>query len=105
MPVGHGHGEFAGDIGQRPDATNHDGRTTLSDKVDRQPCKRQNFDIIEQINEAGVTIFMVEQNANMALSIADRGYVLLTGSIVLADTAENLLANEDLRKAYLGEAD
>jgi len=66
---------------------------------------QQNFDIIEQINDAGVTIFMVEQNANMALSIADRGYVLLTGSIVLADTAENLLANEDLRKAYLGEAD
>ena len=66
---------------------------------------QQNFDIIEQINDAGVTVFMVEQNANMALSIADRGYVLLTGSIVLADTAENLLANEDLRKAYLGEAD
>ena len=66
---------------------------------------QQNFDIIQQINDAGVTVFMVEQNANMALSIADRGYVLLTGSIVLADTAENLLANEDLRKVYLGEAD
>lgn len=66
---------------------------------------QQNFDIIEQINEAGVTVFMVEQNANMALSIADRGYVLQTGRIVLADTAENLLANEDLRKAYLGEAE
>lgn len=65
---------------------------------------QQNFDIIEQINEDGVTVFMVEQNANMALSIADRGYVLLTGSIVLDDTAANLLANEDLRKAYLGEA-
>lgn len=66
---------------------------------------QQNFDIIQQINDAGVTVFMVEQNANMALSIADRGYVLLTGSIVLADTAENLLANEELRKVYLGEAD
>ena len=66
---------------------------------------QQNFDIIERINNEGVTVFMVEQNANMALSIADRGYVLLTGSIVLADTAENLLANEDLRKAYLGEAE
>jgi branched-chain amino acid transport system ATP-binding protein len=50
-------------------------------------------------------VFMVEQNANMALSIADRGYVLLTGRIVLDDTAVNLLANEDLRKAYLGEVD
>jgi branched-chain amino acid transport system ATP-binding protein len=65
---------------------------------------QQNFDIIQQINGDGVTVFMVEQNANMALSIADRGYVLLTGSIVLDDTAANLLANEDLRKAYLGEA-
>jgi branched-chain amino acid transport system ATP-binding protein len=65
---------------------------------------QQNFDIIQQINDDGVTVFMVEQNANMALSIADRGYVLLTGSIVLDDTAANLLANEDLRKAYLGEA-
>ncbi len=66
---------------------------------------QQNFDIIQQINDDGVTVFMVEQNANMALSIADRGYVLLTGSIVLADTAANLLANEDLRKAYLGETE
>jgi branched-chain amino acid transport system ATP-binding protein len=64
---------------------------------------QQNFDIIEQINEAGVTVFMVEQNANMALSIADRGYVLQTGRIVLDDTAEALMANEDLRKAYLGD--
>ena len=66
---------------------------------------QQNFDIIEQINNDGVTVFMVEQNANMALSIADRGYVLLTGSIVLEDTASNLLANEDLRKCYLGEVE
>ena len=66
---------------------------------------QQNFDIIERINGEGVTVFIVEQNANMALSIADRGYVLLTGRIVLDDTAEDLLANEDVSKAYLGEAD
>ncbi len=65
----------------------------------------QNFEIIQQINEAGTTVFVVEQNANMALSIADRGYVLQTGRIVLADTAESLLANPDMRKAYLGEVD
>jgi len=65
---------------------------------------QQNFDIIEQINDAGVTVFVVEQNANMALSIADRGYVLQTGRIVLDDTADGLLANADLRKAYLGDA-
>ena len=62
----------------------------------------QNFEIIQQINEAGVTVFVVEQNANMALSIADRGYVLQTGQIVLTDTAEGLLNNPDMRKAYLG---
>jgi branched-chain amino acid transport system ATP-binding protein len=65
----------------------------------------QNFDIIQQINDAGTTVFMVEQNANMALSISDRGYVLQTGQIVLDDTAEALLANPDMRKAYLGEVD
>ena len=65
----------------------------------------QNFEIIEQINKAGTTVFMVEQNANMALSIADRGYVLQTGQIVLTDTAEALLANPDMRKAYLGEVE
>ncbi|RPI25622.1 MAG: ABC transporter ATP-binding protein [Actinobacteria bacterium] len=64
---------------------------------------QQNFEIIDQINQAGTTVFVVEQNANMALSIADRGYVLQTGQIVLSDTAENLLANQDLRQAYLGE--
>ncbi len=62
----------------------------------------QNFEIIQQINQQGVAIFMVEQNANMALSIADRGYVVQTGCMVLADTAQNLLANEQLKKAYLG---
>lgn len=62
----------------------------------------QNFELIRQVNEQGVTIFMVEQNANMALSIAARGYVVQTGRIVLTDTAANLLNNEQLRKAYLG---
>ena len=62
----------------------------------------QNFELIKQVNEQGVTVFMVEQNANMALSIADRGYVVQTGRIALADTAENLLQNDELRKAYLG---
>ena len=61
-----------------------------------------NFELIQEINRQGTTVFMVEQNANMALSIADRGYVLQTGRIVLADTAGNLLNNEQLRKAYLG---
>jgi branched-chain amino acid transport system ATP-binding protein len=63
----------------------------------------QNFEIIETINEAGTTVFVVEQNANMALSIADRGYVLQTGKIVLSDTAEGLLNNPQMRQAYLGE--
>ena len=63
----------------------------------------QVFDIIKEINALGTTIFVVEQNANMALSIAHRGYVLQTGSIVLSDTAENLLNNPHMREAYLGE--
>lgn len=63
----------------------------------------QNFEIIDQINRDGTTVFMVEQNANMALSIADRGYVLQTGQIVLTDTAEGLLNNPQMRSAYLGE--
>jgi branched-chain amino acid transport system ATP-binding protein len=63
----------------------------------------QVFDIIQDINKLGTTIFMVEQNANMALSIADRGYVLQTGQIVLADTAAALLKNPQMREAYLGE--
>ncbi len=62
----------------------------------------QQFELIQQVNRRGTAVFVVEQNANMALSIADRGYVLQTGSIVLADTAENLLNNEMMRKAYLG---
>ncbi len=63
----------------------------------------QNFEIIQQINEQGTTVFVVEQNANMALSVADRGYVLQTGRIVLSDTAQHLLDNEMMRHAYLGE--
>lgn len=63
----------------------------------------QNFEIIERINNAGTTVFVVEQNANMALSIADRGYVLQTGQIVLHDTAKGLLDNPQMRQAYLGE--
>jgi branched-chain amino acid transport system ATP-binding protein len=63
----------------------------------------QVFDIIREINDLGTTIFVVEQNANMALSIADRGYVLQTGQIVLADSAQNLLNNPLMREAYLGE--
>lgn len=64
---------------------------------------QQNFELIQQIHEAGMTIFMVEQNANMALSVADRGWVLQTGRVVLDDTAQNLLAHPDLRASYLGE--
>lgn len=64
----------------------------------------QVFEIIQEISRQGTTIFMVEQNANMALSIANRGYVLQTGEIVLADTAENLRHNQMMRQAYLGEA-
>ena len=63
------------------------------------------FDIIQQINQTqGVSILLVEQNANMALSIASRGYVLQTGEIVLHDTAQNLLDNPQMQKAYLGVA-
>ncbi len=62
----------------------------------------QQFEIIEDINRKGTTILMVEQNANMALSIADRGYVLQTGEILLADSAHNLLNHPGMQKAYLG---
>ena len=64
---------------------------------------QQNFELIQQIHAEGMSIFMVEQNANMALSIADRGWVLQTGRVVLDDTAEALLANPELRASYLGE--
>ncbi len=63
----------------------------------------QVFDIIQELNGLGTTIFVVEQNANMALSIAHWGYVLQTGQIVLNDSAKNLLSNPLMREAYLGE--
>jgi branched-chain amino acid transport system ATP-binding protein len=62
------------------------------------------FDTIVRIRDEGVTVFLVEQNASMALSLADRGYVLQTGKIVLSDTAPNLLNNDLVRQAYLGGA-
>jgi branched-chain amino acid transport system ATP-binding protein len=62
----------------------------------------KSFEIIEQVNDSGVAMLVVEQNANVSLSIADRGYVLSTGRVVLEGKAEDLLENEDLRKAYLG---
>ncbi|HEY1513376.1 MAG TPA: ATP-binding cassette domain-containing protein, partial [Gaiellaceae bacterium] len=62
------------------------------------------FDIIRQINEQGTSILLVEQNALMALDAADRGYVLETGRIVLADRADALKTNEEVRKTYLGES-
>jgi branched-chain amino acid transport system ATP-binding protein len=62
----------------------------------------RSFEIIQQVHEAGVAVLVVEQNANVSLSIADRGYVLQTGRIVLADEAQKLLQDENLRKAYLG---
>jgi branched-chain amino acid transport system ATP-binding protein len=61
------------------------------------------FDTICKLNESGITILLVEQNANLALGIADRGYVLETGTIKLSGTGEELMANEEVRKAYLGE--
>ena len=64
---------------------------------------QQVFETIQQINEDGVTVLVVEQNANVALAIADRGYVIQTGRIVMTDTAEAMLANPKLRDAYLGE--
>jgi branched-chain amino acid transport system ATP-binding protein len=62
------------------------------------------FNTILRIRDEGMTIFLVEQNASMALSLADRGYVLQTGQIVLSDTAANLLTNDLVRQAYLGGA-
>ncbi|MCJ7715838.1 MAG: ABC transporter ATP-binding protein [Anaerolineales bacterium] len=60
------------------------------------------FETIQQINKSGTTILLVEQNATVALAVADRGYVLQTGEIVLKDTAENLRKDEMVQKAYLG---
>ena len=64
---------------------------------------QQIFDIIREINRQGITILLVEQNALQALNVANRGYVMQTGRIILADSAVNLAANEQVRQAYLGE--
>ncbi len=63
---------------------------------------REIFRTVAEISSQGVTILLVEQNAHMALGIADRGYVMETGSIVLSDTRDNLLRNEEVKSAYLG---
>jgi branched-chain amino acid transport system ATP-binding protein len=63
---------------------------------------RKIFQIIRQINDTGTTVFLVEQNANMALAIANRGYVVQTGEVVKTDLAKNLLEDPDVKKAYLG---
>jgi len=64
---------------------------------------QQNFELIQEINRSGVTIFVVEQNAAMALAIAHRGYVLRTGEIVMSGAAPELLRSQGIRQAYLGE--
>jgi branched-chain amino acid transport system ATP-binding protein len=61
------------------------------------------FDTIQEINEGGVTILLVEQNARAALRLADKGYVLETGRTILSGSAEELIRDERVRKAYLGE--
>jgi len=63
----------------------------------------QIFDIIKDINQQGTTVLLIEQNAHMALNAARRGYVIESGSIVLEDTSQSLLGNDQVRKAYLGE--
>lgn len=60
------------------------------------------FEVIKKLNDSGITVLVVEQNANKALKIADRGYVLETGNIVISDTAENMRNNDTVQKAYLG---
>jgi len=60
------------------------------------------FEVIKKLNDEGITVLVVEQNANKALKIADRGYVLETGNIVLSDTAENMRKDDTVQKAYLG---
>ena len=64
---------------------------------------QQNFELIQEINRSGVTIFVVEQNAAMALAVAHRGYVLRTGEIVMSGSAPELLRSQGIRQAYLGE--
>ena len=63
---------------------------------------QQIFSIIQKVNENGTTVFLVEQNANQALRIANHGYVMENGRIVMRDTATNLLSSEEVRTAYLG---
>jgi branched-chain amino acid transport system ATP-binding protein len=63
---------------------------------------RQIFQIIREINQRGATIFLVEQNAHMALTVANRGYVIQSGRVILADSAKNLLENPEVKRAYLG---
>ncbi len=60
------------------------------------------FDVIQKLNQQGITILVVEQNANKALKVADRGYVLETGNIIISDTAENMRKDDTVQKAYLG---
>lgn len=60
------------------------------------------FDVIKKLNQQGITILVVEQNANKALKVADRGYVLETGNIIISDTAENMRQDDTVKKAYLG---
>ena len=62
------------------------------------------FQIIKEVNKKGVTILLIEQNANAALHIADTGYVLETGMIALKGTGKDLLTNDDVKKAYLGDS-
>ncbi|MGZ3774871.1 MAG: ABC transporter ATP-binding protein, partial [Bdellovibrio sp.] len=62
----------------------------------------QIFEIVKKLNKEGMTILLVEQNARSALKISHRAYVLETGKIVMQDSAQNLLANDEVRKAYLG---
>jgi branched-chain amino acid transport system ATP-binding protein len=61
------------------------------------------FDLLREIHQQGTTILLVEQNAQVALQLADRGYVIESGEIVLSDSSRALLGNEQVRKAYLGE--
>ena len=61
------------------------------------------FNIIKEINKQGVTVLLIEQNANMALKTADYAYVLETGRITMSGTGAELLANEEVKKAYLGK--
>ena len=60
------------------------------------------FEIIKDIQKQGTTVLLIEQTVNMALSIADRGYVLETGKVILSGTGKELLASDEVRKAYLG---